>query len=123
MTANRVSAEKVNELESDFLKLQYRSRNDEAKEMYRQAVIAMRELRELREKGQSDVYVRDAERYRWLKPYLEVARDDDSKWTCWLALQCIPYRSTTESAEELLDKLIERFPPAASPNTDDRSSE
>jgi hypothetical protein len=58
--------------------------------------------------------VRDARRYRWLRQYLQVQADGPGDWTCWLAIECIPYRSKTDSAEELLDMLMSRFPLAAS---------
>jgi hypothetical protein len=53
---------------------------------------------------------KDAERYRWLRQYLAVGRDEPKDWTCWIELPCIPYRSRTTKAEELLDALIARFP-------------
>jgi hypothetical protein len=59
--------------------------------------------------------VRDARRYEWLRQYLQVQADSPDDWTCWLALECIPYRSKADSAEELLDMLMSRFPLAASP--------
>jgi len=54
--------------------------------------------------------VKDAARYQWLRPYLKVAADGPNSLTCWLALDCIPFRSTTENAEELLTELMKRFP-------------
>jgi len=51
----------------------------------------------------------DANRYRWLKNYMQVTRGD-SDWTCWLELKCIPFRSLEEDPEKLLDQLMERFP-------------
>lgn len=52
----------------------------------------------------------DAARYRWLRQHLEVQADGPDEWTCWLGLACLPYRSKTESAEELLDMMMARFP-------------
>jgi hypothetical protein len=64
-----------------------------------------RELAALREGAP-----RDAERYRWLRQYLHVASEEPGSWTCWLLLDVIPYRSQTDSVEELLDTLMKRFP-------------
>jgi hypothetical protein len=60
--------------------------------------------------GQIEELRKDAERYRWLHQYLVVAADDPEDWTCWLALQCIPFRSKESDAQALLDTLIVRFP-------------
>ena len=52
----------------------------------------------------------DARRYRWLLQYLKVASEGPGSWTCWLHLECIPYRSQTNEPQVLLDELIARFP-------------
>jgi hypothetical protein len=54
---------------------------------------------------------KDAERFRWMVANgLQVARDVDGDWTCWLAFPCIPCRSQTEDPRVLLDALVQRFP-------------
>lgn len=51
----------------------------------------------------------DAARYRALAIYLSVKRDEPGDWTCWLELDCIPYRSQTEKPHELVDMLVEQI--------------
>ncbi len=59
----------------------------------------------------SDIYT-DAERFRWLEQYLQIAGDGPNEWTCWLALEQIPFRFDPRNgnAIELLDALMERWP-------------
>jgi hypothetical protein len=53
--------------------------------------------------------LRDADRYRALREFLTVARDADGDCTCWLELQCVPYRSQTNVVEELVDRLVQQY--------------
>lgn len=53
---------------------------------------------------------RDALRWRWWLKHMTVARDEIGSWTCWVAMACVPFRSKTESVNDLTDSLIERFP-------------
>lgn len=57
----------------------------------------------------------DAARWRWWKKYMTVRRDAGSKWACWLELSVIPFRSRTESVDELTDELRTRFPDEPKP--------
>jgi len=49
----------------------------------------------------------DARRYRALRKFLAVARDEPGDWTCWLDLACVPYRSRTTDPDELADNLAQ----------------
>lgn len=52
----------------------------------------------------------DADRWRWWKPLMRVGRDEPGDWTCWVEMECVPYRSQTTSVDELTDALKDRFP-------------
>lgn len=54
----------------------------------------------------------DAERYQWLKQHLYIATNEEAEWTCWLAMNEIPFRLGPEitDPEMLLDALMKRFP-------------
>lgn len=52
----------------------------------------------------------DADRWRWLKPYLYVAREQTSPLTAWLAVTEIPFRTDTRDAETLLDRMRGQWP-------------
>lgn len=49
-------------------------------------------------------------RWQWWRKHMRVTRLDPSDWTCWLGIECIPYRSQTTDPDELSDELIKRFP-------------
>lgn len=50
--------------------------------------------------------LKDAERWRAINKYLSVERDVAGEWTCWLELECVPWRSQTTDVNELADKLV-----------------
>lgn len=53
----------------------------------------------------------DAERWRWWRSNgMQVVRDPDSDWNCWLTIPCIPYRMKDCGPDALTDALIKRFP-------------
>ena len=51
----------------------------------------------------------DAERYRALKHHLAVDRDEPHDWTCWVRLDCVPFRSKTDDPQVLVDMLTDLY--------------
>jgi len=107
LVANRLGADKVTTAESAHDAL------------IRALDVAEAECRTLRNAAvsadeRSEQDTSDATRGRWLLSHLRVEHDPDSRFTCWLVLDCIPlrYGPNKDNARELLDELIARFPVA-----------
>jgi hypothetical protein len=60
---------------------------------------------------------RDAARYRALRQYLTVARDEPHAWTCWLELACIPVREKTHDPDVIVDWLVGALRKTSTPET------
>jgi hypothetical protein len=58
----------------------------------------------------------DALRYRALRKYLTVERDEPDSWTCWLALACIPVRGKTQDPDSIIDWLVTTLKEGKPPN-------
>jgi hypothetical protein len=57
--------------------------------------------------------VDDAERWRFIKPLLKVARIEEHSWTSWLELPCIPLRTQTTDVDVFIDVMRSHFPHAS----------
>lgn len=55
--------------------------------------------------------LKDAERYWALAGFLRIERSDPNSWTCWLALDQVPFRfdPSRDDPAALLDAMVERF--------------